>query len=190
MNLLSLFMIALGLSMDAFTITIANAMNYKGNDIMQQGLRMALAFGIAQMLMPIIGYAVGTSFAAAINAFDHWIAFVLLLAIGGKMLIEGLKELKQPPSAIKHTIILSNKQLIIQAIATSIDALAVGVSFAFISVNIVAASAFIGVITFLCCMIAASIGHKFGRLLKQKAVIFGGLVLIFVGTKILLEHLL
>ena len=190
MSIFSLFLIALGLSMDAFAITVANAMNYKGSNIRRQGLRMALAFGIAQMVMPILGYAAGSRFETAISAFDHWIAFTLLVIIGGKMVIEGLKELKQPSVKIKYISIISNKQLFIQAIATSIDALAIGVSFALIRVNIVAAAAFIGATTFLCCMIGAAAGHKFGRLLKQKAVIFGGAVLIFVGTKILLEHLL
>ena len=172
MGTLTLFMLALGLSMDAFAVSISNGICYGGKNG-KQALQTAFAFGLFQALMPIVGYLAGISFNEAIEFIDHWIAFGLLGIIGGKC---------------QRT--LSFRTLILQAIATSIDALAVGIGFAIMNVNIVTAASFIGVITFVCCMIGSFLGKKFGAVLEHKAVIFGGIVLILIGLKILLEHLI
>ncbi len=188
MGTLTLFMLALGLSMDAFAVSISNGICYGGKNG-KQALQTAFAFGLFQALMPIVGYLAGISFNEAIEFIDHWIAFGLLGIIGGKMIADGIGELRNPGEE-KCQRTLSFRTLILQAIATSIDALAVGIGFAIMNVNIVTAASFIGVITFVCCMIGSFLGKKFGAVLEQKAVIFGGIVLILIGLKILLEHLI
>ncbi|MGL5152892.1 MAG: manganese efflux pump MntP family protein, partial [Clostridium sp.] len=142
-------------------------------------------FGLFQGLMPVIGWGLGVNFASYIERIDHWIAFVLLVIIGGKMLIEGLNE--EEDEEVKED--LSNKRFVLLAIATSIDALAVGVSFAFLKVNIIYASMLIAIITGIFSFLGVYIGKVFGKLLNKKAEIFGGAVLILIGVKILLEHL-
>lgn len=188
MDILTLFFLALGLSMDAFAVTISNGMCYR-NVGKKEVVITAFAFGLFQMLMPIIGYFAGQTFSAFISSLDHWIALLLLGFIGGKMIRDAVKELRQPeicPMARTFTLQI----LLLQAIATSIDALAVGIGFAVMQVNIILASGFIGIITFTCCLFGAYLGNRFGLLLKQKAEIFGGGILVIIGLKIFLQHML
>lgn len=188
MGTITLFLIALGLSMDAFAVSVSNGMCYRGFG-KKQVIQTALAFGFFQGLMPMIGYFTGRTFSTAISSFDHWIAVILLGAIGGKMAIDGIRELRNP-EACDATRSYSFKILLLQAIATSIDALAVGISFAVMQVNIVLAAGFIGVVTFVCCLFGSLLGHKFGSLLGQRAQVFGGVILVAIGLKIFFEHML
>lgn len=183
MNLLELFLLAVGLSMDALAVAIC-----KGLSIRQLKLRHALIvglwFGAFQALMPAIGYFLGSAFTNLITAVDHWIAFALLAIIGGNMIREALsgdEEDLDPSLAIAGMFML--------AVATSIDALAVGITFAFLRVNIVAAVLFIGICTFVISAAGVKVGNVFGARFKSKAEFFGGCVLILIGAKILLEHL-
>ena len=185
MTFYSLLFIALSLSLDAFAISVSNGIAYQGDK--KQVCITALAFGLAQAIMPLIGYLLGSTISAIISAFDHWIAFALLAVIGGKMLADGIKEMKSAETPEFRQ--LSAKMLCIQAIATSIDALAVGITFAALQVDIKLSVAIIGITTFLCCIIGGSIGKRFGIYLKKFATPIGGLMLIGIGTKILIEHL-
>lgn len=184
MDLLTLFLIAVGLSMDAFAVSVC-----KGLATPQYKLKYSLIcgawFGVFQALMPVIGYLLGVNFKQWITSFDHWIAFVLLGIIGFGMIKEALKsdEEEADPS-------FSAKTMAVLAVATSIDALAVGVTFAFLSVNIFAAVAFIGICTFLISAAGVKIGAVFGTKYKSKAELAGGIILVVLGIKILIEHLL
>ncbi len=182
MQLWELFFIALGLSMDAFAVSICKGLSVKKIKTHHQ-LSVGLYFGGFQALMPLVGYLLGAQFQALITQFDHWIAFILLLLIGINM----IKEAKGDNEKIDSSF--SFKAMFPLAIATSIDALAVGVTFAFLQVNIVPAVTFIGATTFLLSIIGLIIGNIFGCRYKSKAEIFGGIVLILIGTKILFEHL-
>ena len=188
MSTITLFFLALGLSMDAFAVSISNGMCYR-NFGRKQAVTASFAFGLFQMLMPILGYFAGRAFSQAVQSSDHWIALILLGIIGGKMLWDGIQELKNPESCVPEKI-FRMRTLFFQATATSIDALAVGISFAVMQVNIVLAAGFIGCITFLCCLVGNRLGHRFGLLLGTKAEIFGGCILIAIGLKIFLEHTL
>lgn len=182
MGILELFLIAVGLSMDAFAVSIC-----KGLSVQRLKLKHALLagayFGGFQALMPTIGYLLGTQFEHLIVSIDHWIAFALLVFIGGNM----IKESREEDEDLDDDF--SVKAMLILAIATSIDALAMGVTFAFLRVDIVAAVLFIGCITFVCSSIGVKIGHVFGVRFKAKAELAGGVILILMGFKILLEHL-
>ncbi len=184
MSLLSLFVIAVGLSMDAFAVSICKGLALKKirfRDIIIVGLW----FGGFQALMPAIGYLVGFNFQDKITFLDHWIAFILLFLIGFNMIKESFSKEEDSTDAS-----LKIKDMFLLAIATSIDALAVGVSFAFLpDVPIIPAVAFIGVITFVLSGIGVKIGNIFGTKYKSKAEFVGGLILIIMGIKILLEHL-
>jgi len=185
----TLILTALGLSMDAFAVSITNAM-VSARQRRKNAWITALAFGIAQGVMPMIGYFAGLSFADYIHELDHWIALVLLSFIGGKMIIDSVKEIRRRNGGGKQSIKdITVKVIIIQAIATSIDALAVGVGFAFLDVNIYFAASIIAATTFLCCLIGAGIGNRVGRLIKDKATLAGGFVLVGIGVKTLIEHL-
>ncbi len=174
--------------MDAFAVSITNGLCIK--DISKrQTLQVGLAFGLAQGIMPILGYLAGQTFSKAISSLDHWIALILLGAIGGKMILEAVKEMKEPESCPVGGI-LTTKMLILQAIATSIDALAVGVSFAVMNVNIWVASSFIACTTFLFGVAGVIIGKKSGFFLKSKAELAGGAILVLIGVKIFIEHTL
>lgn len=187
MGTLTLLLIALGLSMDAFAVSISNGMCYGGFG-KKEAVFSSFTFGFFQMLMPIVGYLAGRTFSDAISAADHWIALILLGAIGAKMVIDGVRDLKNPESCdISRPF--TPRVLTLQAIATSIDALAVGISFALMSVNIFAAAAFIGVTTFVCCVLGSLLGRRFGLLLGHRAEIFGGLLLVAIGVKIFVEHM-
>ena len=182
MGILELFWIAVGLSMDAFAVAICKGLAVQKVNV-KHGLIVGLYFGGFQAGMPLLGYFMGSSFAKYIENFDHWIAFVLLGIIGFNMIREsGEKEEELNAS-------FGFKAMFPMAVATSIDALAVGISFAIMKVQIGWAVSFIGVITFTLSAIGVKIGNHFGVKYKSRAELFGGIVLILLGTKILLEHL-
>lgn len=181
--LIEIILIGIGLSMDAVCVSMSNGMCYKSK--FKQIFCIGLAFGLFQGIMPLIGYFAGSLFSKQISAFDHWIALILLAIIGGKMVYDAIKDDEEISCRTKLTF----KLLIMQAIATSIDALAVGVSFAAMNVNIYIASSIIAVTTFILSMIAVYVGEKIGTKLNQKAGIFGGTILILIGMKIFVEHM-
>ena len=182
MGLFELFLIAVGLSMDAFAVAICKGLSVKKVTI-KHGVIVGLYFGGFQAGMPLLGYFLGSSFAKYIEKYDHWIAFVLLGVIGFNMIRESREKEEELNASFGF------KAMFPMAVATSIDALAVGVSFAIMQVRIGWAVAFIGVITFMLSAIGVKIGNHFGVKYKSKAELFGGIVLILLGTKILLEHL-
>lgn len=185
MNIISLVIVSFGLAMDAFAVSICSGVNIK-NSKFKKSLIMALYFGTFQGLMPLIGWFLGSKFSIYIESVDHWIAFILLAIIGGKMLKEGLSHADDENISDDS---FSHKNLLVLAIATSIDALAMGISFAVLNVNILLAIILIGVITFITSFIGVMIGKKFGEHFSNKAEILGGIVLIFIGLKILFGHL-
>ncbi len=184
MGLLELFLIAVGLSMDAFAVAVCKGLSVRQVKV-KHFLLTGAWFGGFQGLMPFIGYLLGTTFKDYIVSFDHWVAFVLLALIGGNMLKEGLSKEEE-----KANDSFSVGTMVVLALATSIDALAIGVSFALLpDVNILAAVLFIGVITFVLSAVGVKVGNIFGAKYKSKAEIAGGTILILMGLKILLEHL-
>ena len=187
MDSITLFVLALGLSMDAFAVSISNSMCFSGLRRNEAALT-SLSFGVFQGLMPVAGYFAGRAFADVVSAFDHWIAFALLGFIGGKMIWDAVKELRAP-EACPVGRAFSYKLMVVQAFATSIDALAVGVTFAFLEVNIVPAVSFSGITTFIFSAAGVLIGNIFGAKWKNKAEFAGGAILILIGLKILIEHL-
>lgn len=186
MGFFELFLIAVGLSMDAFAVSICKGLKMQRFNVRHAGV-IALAFGGFQALMPVIGWFLGKQFESYITGIDHWIAFALLAVIGGKMAAESFK--KEEEDSSKENEKLDVKELLVLAVATSIDALAVGITFAFLQVSIVPAVSLIGVITFVLSAVGVFIGHKFGAKFKSKAELAGGIILILIGLKILLEHL-
>ena len=182
--MLTIILVGLGLAMDAFSVSITNGMNIK-NVKLKQAAKIALFYGFFQFIMPVTGYYAAGIFKNYIEAVDHWIAFVLLFFIGKKMIMEAFENGENE----KNNGVLSTKVLILQAIATSIDALAVGISFVALKVPIISSSFIIGIITFVLCFFAVLIGKKVRDLLLGKAEIFGGIILIGIGIKILIEHL-
>ena len=201
MSLISIFLTGIGLAMDAVAVSIAKGMTLRKN-LLKNAIKMGLFFGVFQAIMPFIGWFAGIYFKDYIEAFDHWIAFILLSIIGGKMIYESIEARKEEKELSEKELVdeitvdeekecdeLNNKNLTILAIATSIDALAVGVSFAFLNVSIVKAMIIIGGTTFVLCIIAALIGKKLGGVFQKYAEVVGGLILILIGLKILLEHL-
>jgi putative Mn2+ efflux pump MntP len=184
-TLFELFIIAAGLSMDAFAVAVCNGLSMQ-KVTLKSGLIVGLYFGAFQAGMPALGYLVGTGFADKITAVDHWVAFILLGIIGGNMIKESLD--KKVDISYKADQ-LSMKNMIPMAVATSIDALAAGVSFALIDVDIVPAVSFIGIITFTLSFIGVKMGSIFGVRLKSRAELLGGIILILMGIKILLEHM-
>ena len=183
MKLFELFLIALGLSMDAFAVAICKGLSVQKLQVKHMVL-VGAYFGVFQAVMPLIGYFLGSQFQSYIVSVDHWIAFVLLAIIGLSMIREAVSKDEEEVNASFDV-----KTMVLLAVATSIDALAVGVTFAFLNVDIVPAVSFIGIITFALSMIGVKIGNVFGARFKSKAEIFGGIVLILIGGKILLEHL-
>lgn len=183
MTLLELFLVAVGLSMDAFAVSICKGLAMPKMDIKKAAV-VGLWFGGFQGLMPLIGYLLGKQFESYITSVDHWIAFILLSLIGISMIKEAFSKEEEAPDAS-----LGVKTMFLLAVATSIDALAVGVTFAFLKVAIIPAICFIGVITFLLSAIGVKVGNVFGVKYKSKAEIVGGVILIGMGAKILLEHL-
>lgn len=187
MSIIEIIILAVGLSMDAFAVSVTNGMTKK-NVNLKWTFAIAACFGIFQGLMPTIGYFLGSTFTQYVTQFDHYIALVLLGFIGGKMLIDGLKK---DDSCGTETAGLTVGALLLQGVATSIDALAVGVSFAAVMDSMVlalCAAAIITVCTFAFCFAGVFIGKKFGDILNNKAQIVGGLILIAIGVKIFVEH--
>lgn len=186
LNTALLVYLAFGLAMDAFAVSLTNGMCYR-TGALKNALATGTAFGLSQGLMPLLGYYAGATFSAVIAGIDHWIALALLGVIGGKMIVEAVKERKAPAA---HTLkAFSIKTLTLQSIATSIDALAVGVGLGVMQVDIVAAAAIIAVVTFLCCFAGVLIGKRFGSRFRDKAEILGGVILILIGLHIVFEHL-
>ena len=184
MTLLELFLIAVGLSMDAFAVSVCKGLSTQKLKA-KHYLTVGAWFGGFQALMPALGYLLGSSFEMYINRFDHWIAFVLLAAIGGNMIKESLEKEED-----KLDDSFAFKTMLLLAVATSIDALAVGITFALLpDVNIVAAVCFIGATTFILSAVGLKVGNIFGLKYKNKAEFVGGAILILIGLKILLEHL-
>lgn len=186
MGFIELFILGIGLSMDAFAVAICKGLcmqklNYKNTVI------IGAFFGGFQALMPLVGYILGTQFKDSITAFDHWIAFILLALIGLNMIRES--RYKDEISCENVDVSLSIKNMTLLSIATSIDALAVGITFAFLQVNIIPAISIIGITTFIISVLGVKIGHVFGSKYKSKAELAGGIILIIIGLKILFEHL-
>ena len=179
-------MLAIGLSMDAFAVSICKGLSMKKAGI-KEGAVCGIWFGGFQALMPVIGFFLGTLFAKQIEAFDHWVAFALLVLIGVNMLKEAFSKCD---CCEEHDADLSVKTMFVMAVATSIDALAVGISLAMAgNVNIWAAMVLIGLVTFAMCTAGVKIGNVFGSRYEKKAEAAGGIILILLGVKILLEHL-
>lgn len=183
MGILELFLVAVGLSMDAFAVAVCKGLAVK--EVRPRHMALTgLWFGGFQALMPVIGYFIGAQFKDAIASIDHWIAFGLLAVIGGNMVREALSKEEEPADAS-----MSPGKMFPLAVATSIDALAVGVGFAFLEVHIWLAALFIGVVTFLLSAAGVKVGSLFGAKYKSRAELCGGVILILLGLKILLEHL-
>ena len=185
MELSVLFLTAVGLSMDAFAVSLCTGLSMKQAKVKSM-LIVGLYFGFFQAAMPLIGFSLGYNFADKIQAFDHWIAFFLLAVIGINMIKESFSKEAED---CKNKESLKFKDMLPLSLATSIDALAVGVSFSFLKVDILPAVIFIGVITFLFSFFGVKIGNIFGVRFKSKAEIIGGIILIIIGLKILLEHM-
>ena len=186
MSILEICLVGLGLAADAFAVAMCKGVEMK-KFILKYAVVIALFFGVFQAVMPLIGWAVASTFEEYITAYDHWIAFGLLLLLGGKMIWDSFK--KEEESAEEKALNIGFKTLLLMAIATSIDALAVGVTFAFLQVNVWVAIAIIGAITFILSLIGVAIGAKLGDKFEKKAEFIGGLILVLIGVKILLEHL-
>ncbi len=182
MGIVELFLLAVGLSMDAFAVSVCKGLSL-GKISFKHMCIAGAWFGGFQMLMPLIGYFLGSFFSDIITKGSHWIAFILLAIIGGNMIKESLGEEEKLDSQ------MNVKAMFILAVATSIDALAVGVTFAFLKVNIFLAVLFIGVVTFVFSAVGVKIGSIFGSKYKSKAEFIGGIILILIGLKILLEGL-
>ena len=199
MNIITIILTGFALAMDAFAVSVTKGMMLK-NLTKKMAIKIALFFGVFQAAMPLIGWLLGISFQGYIQAIDHWIALILLSILGGKMIYEfyeNRKEGKNEAVNEASTTLedegirseeLSNKELTTLAIATSIDALAVGISFAFLNVNIVSSSTIIGIITFIVCFIGVIAGKKIGGLFKDYAELVGGIILILIGINIFNEH--
>ena len=182
MGITELFVLAIGLSMDAFAVSICKGLSL-GKIKVKHMCIAGLWFGGFQALMPLIGYFLGSFFADMITKYAHWIAFILLLILGANMIKEALGDEEKVDAS------MDVKNMFLLAIATSIDALAVGVTFAFLQVNIIPAVSFIGVVTFVCSALGVKIGSIFGSKYQSKAEICGGVILILIGLKVLLDGL-
>ena len=187
MSLLELLIIAIGLSMDAFAVSIGKGLSVTKIKI-SHALKVGLWFGGFQALMPLIGYLLGSTFADIVSAYDHWVAFVLLALIGGNMIKEAFEKDDECDCNKKEKNCFGFVTMLTLAVATSIDALAIGVTFAFFKVAIIPAIITIGITTFLFSVAGLKIGHIFGCKYKSHAELFGGVILILIGLKILLEH--
>lgn len=183
MNLIELLLLSIGLAMDAFAVSICKGISMKKME-WKKSCIIGLWFGGFQALMPVIGYFLGTTFESFVTNIDHWIAFILLSFIGINMLKESFcKENEESESD------MSFKTMLILAIATSIDALAVGITFAFLKVDLILAIFLIGITSFVLSIFGTKVGNKFGNKYEHKAEMIGGIILILLGLKILLEHL-
>lgn len=187
MGIIELSLIAVGLSMDAFAVAVCKGLKMRRVEI-KNTFVIALFFGGFQAIMPLIGWILGKQFEQYITRIDHWIAFVLLGAIGGKMIYEAIKGEEDDGCGCGGSG-LDIKELLLMAIATSIDALAVGITLALLPVSIIQSISVIGCTTFLLSIVGVSLGNKFGCKYQDKAQILGGVILLLMGVKILLEHL-
>ena len=185
MKFFEIILIAIGLSMDAFAVSITSGVTINNLKV-KHALKIAAFFGIFQAVMPLIGYLAGISLNKYITSYDHWIAFILLAFIGGKMIYEGF----QIEKCEMNKDCLNSVTLLVLAIATSIDALAVGVVFSSLSISVLMPVAIIGLTTFVVCFAGVYIGDKFGSFFEKKMELIGGAVLILIGIKILVEHLI
>jgi len=184
MGIAELIILAIGLSMDAFAVSVCKGLAMPKTGVKECAI-VGLWFGGFQALMPLIGYFLGTAFEAYIVKIDHWVAFILLGLIGVFMIKEAFEKEEDC-----HDCSLAPKKMLVMAIATSIDALAIGISFGILpDVNITAAISLIGAVTFAFCVVGVKVGNVFGAKYKSKAELVGGIILILLGTKILLEHL-
>ncbi len=177
MSILELIILSIALAMDAFAVSISRGVKVKKN-ILFSCFEAALYFGIFQGVMPVIGYFIGSNFSDVINKIDNYIVFFILMFIGVKMLIEAFRKEESE----------ENKSMLLLAVATSIDSLSVGVSFSLLKVNIITSSLLIGIITFIFCFVGVKIGSLFGNKFKNKAEIFGGIVIIIIAIKCLIEN--
>ena len=184
MGIVEIIFIAIGLAMDAFAVSVCKGLSMKKMS-WKKAIIIALYFGIFQALMPVIGYALGIGFEESIKFIDHWIAFGLLAFIGGNMIKESLSKDEDD----NQNDDVNFKTMVVLAVATSIDALAVGVTFAFLNVNLILAISIIGILTFIISLLGVKIGNVFGDKFEKKAELAGGIILILIGLKILLEHL-
>lgn len=186
MGFVELLLIAVGLSMDAFAVSVCKGLGMRALN-MRTAAVLALFFGGFQALMPVVGWALGSQLMGVIAPVDHWVAFLLLAFIGGKMLLEAIRG--EEDCGCEDTSAIDLREFLVLAIATSIDALAVGISFAALSVDIAPAVALIGVTTFALSLVGVAVGHFFGARYERPASAVGGVVLILIGLKVLLEHL-
>jgi len=183
MGIISILLIAVGLAMDSLAVSISGGIVMRPF-CMRQSLRLALTMGIFQGGMTLLGWLMGVSFSSYITAFDHWIAFILLGFLGGKMIYESFGEEETTISSF------STKTLLTLGVATSIDALAVGVSMAFLKTSIYFPAFIIGFVTFALSLIGVIGGYRFGKIKGINVELFGGIILIAIGVKILIEHLM
>lgn len=183
MSIVEIAFIGVGLAMDAFAVSICKGLAMRKMSY-QKAVIIAAFFGVFQALMPALGYVLGTAFANKIAAIDHWIAFILLALIGVNMIKEALSSDEE---CLDDSLRLGD--LIMLSIATSIDALAVGITFAFFNVSLLLSISIIGIITFVICVIGVKVGNVFGEKYKSKAELAGGIILIAMGAKILIDHL-
>lgn len=183
MGILEMFLIAIGLAMDAFAVSVCKGLSFKEMS-WKKAIIVGVYFGIFQALMPAIGYFLGATFESLVTQIDHWIAFALLGFIGINMLREAFDKEKEDTNDR-----VDLKTMLVLAIATSIDALAIGITFAFLKVKVLLATLLIGIITFGLSIMGVKIGNKFGNKYERKAEATGGIILILMGLKILLEHL-
>lgn len=189
MGFLELALIGVGLSMDAFAVSICKGLSMRKVD-KKYMLVLSAFFGGFQALMPTLGWFLGSQFQTYITAIDHWIAFILLTLIGGKMILDVIKEKGENEEVCPDdSVRIDLKEFFLLAVATSIDALAVGITFAFLQVKLASSVTIIGCITFCFTIAGVLIGNVFGTKFKDKATILGGVILIAIGVKILLEHL-
>lgn len=185
---IELFLLGIGLAMDAFAVSVCKGLGMRRLN-KKQTFIIGLYFGGFQALMPLVGWLLGSQFQKYITRIDHWIAFILLGFIGGKMMIEAIREWNEEETVDVINAPLDHKNMLVLAVATSIDALAVGITFAFLDTPIIEAITIIGITTMVISIIGIVVGNFFGSRYKSKAEFIGGLILVLLGLKILLEHL-
>ena len=183
MGAIEILLISIGLAMDAFAVSVCKGLAMKKMNWKKAAI-IGLYFGIFQAVMPVIGYFLGNTFEIFITYVDHWVAFILLVGIGINMVKEAFNKESE-----NRNDNVDMKTMLVLSIATSIDALAIGITFAFLNVNLILAVALIGVITFILAVIGTKIGNRFGDKYQNKAELVGGIILVLLGIKILLEHL-
>jgi len=184
MHLINILFIAIALSFDAMAVGAANGAHYHHMSLLR-ALRISFFFGFFQLFMPLVGWLIGSGFQQYITKYDHWVAFLLLGILGFKMIFESFKKVGEEKIDIHNW-----KILFLLSVATSVDALVVGMSFAFLTINVGLAVTIIGITTFILTLMSIYLGKKFGECWGKKSEIIGGLILILIGLKILLSHLL